>query len=147
MKSRLLGVLAMAVALFIGQVSSAFAAGKERFDPGKREYENKCAMCHGKTGKGDSNIIDLLKVAPTDLSMLSKRNGGVFPVERLYAVIDGRELIKGHGDRDMPIWGRDYSTETVQAAEHYFDVPYDMEMYVRMRILSLIDYLNRLQKK
>jgi mono/diheme cytochrome c family protein len=127
----------------------AVAAEKEKgkVDLGKQEYQNKCAICHGQSGKGDGGIIDLLKKAPSDLTVLSKKNGGVFPFDRVYAVIDGREVVKGHGDRDMPIWGKDYSTEKVRAAEHYFDVPYDMEMYVRARILSLIDYLNRLQSK
>jgi hypothetical protein len=147
MKSQSIGVAVLVFSLAMGLGESVFAAGKERIDPGKREYENKCAMCHGKLGKGDSQIIDLLKAAPTDLSLLSKKNGGVFPFDRVYAVIDGREVVKGHGDRDMPIWGRDYSAETARAGEYYFDVPYDMEMYVRMRILSLIDYLNRLQSK
>jgi hypothetical protein len=59
-------------------------------------------------------------------------------------VIDGRELIKIHGSRDMPIWGTRYS---INAAEHYVDVPYDQEAYVRSRILILIDYLYRVQQK
>ena len=88
-----------------------------------------------------------MKRAPTDLTVLSKNNGGVFPFDRVYAVIDGRQVVKGHGERDMPIWGNDYQTEKAEAAEHFFDVPYDMNMYVRVRILALIDYLNRIQTK
>jgi len=125
----------------------AVAAGTERADLGKREYLNKCAICHGQSGKGDGGMMDLLKKAPSDLTMLSKKNGGVFPFDRVFAVIDGREVVKSHGDRDMPIWGRDYSADTVRAAEYFVDVPYDMEIYVRARILALIDYLNRLQSK
>jgi hypothetical protein len=48
----------------------------------------------------------------------------------------------GHGTRDMPIWGQEYS---VQAASYYVDVPYDQQAYVRGRILALAEYLNRLQ--
>lgn len=123
------------------------AAGKEKVDQGKREYMNKCAVCHGQSGKGDGGVADVLKVAPTDLTMLSKKNGGVFPFERVLMSIDGRQVVKGHGDRDMPVWGSDYSREKVQAGEYYFDAPYDMEMYARMRILSIIDYLHRIQAK
>ena len=57
-------------------------------------------------------------------------------------MIDGRQEVKGHGPRDMPVWGRDYQ---IKAGEHYGDVAYDPEVYVRGRILALIDYLNRLQ--
>ena len=123
------------------------AQAAERYDSGKREYMDRCAVCHGQSGKGDGGMIDILKTAPADLTTLSRNNGGVFPFEHVYAVIDGRQAVKGHGSRDMPIWGRAYSTETTRAGEHYGDMPYTMEMYVRARILSLIDYLNRIQLK
>jgi hypothetical protein len=44
----------------------------------------------------------------------------------------------------MPIWGTRYA---VNAAEHFFDVPYDQEAYVRARVLLLVDYLGRIQQK
>lgn len=137
-------VLAM-TALGVGGMAQTSAPGK--FDTGKREFDSKCVVCHGPAGKGNGSYAELLKVAASDLTTLKARNGGVFPFERVYAVIDGREAIKSHGERDMPIWGRDYSKENVKASEYYVDVPYDMEGYVRARILALIDYLNRLQVK
>ena len=146
MKLNTLGMLAGLVAS-ICLAGNVAAAGKEKLDVGKNEYMNKCAVCHGQSGKGDGGATDILKVAPTDLTTLSKKNGGVFPFERVLMSIDGRQLVKGHGDRDMPIWGNDYSREKARAGEYYFDVPYDMEMYARMRILSIIDYLNRIQVK
>jgi len=135
----------VAVAMTVGICGFAMAAEKDRVDPGKREYVNKCATCHGQSGKGDGGLMDLLKTAPADLTVLSKKNGGVFPFDRVYAVIDGREVVKGHGDREMPVWGREYGADTARAADYYVDVPYSMENYVRARILALIDYLNRLQ--
>lgn len=137
----LLGLLALGVG---GQ---AVAAGQDKFDPGQREYLNRCAACHGVSGKGEGTALDFLKTTPTDLTLLSKANGGVFPVERVYAVIDGRQWVKGHGSRDMPVWGKELSTETMRADEHFGPMPYTMEMYVRSRILALIDYLHRLQAK
>ena len=144
--NRSLGVIALCM-LSMGSSGLAGAADKAKADPGKREYMNRCAVCHGASGKGDGGAIDVLKTAPTDLTTLSKKNGGVFPFDRVYSVIDGRTVVKGHGTRDMPIWGRDLSTETAKADEHFAGVPYDMEMYVRMRILALIDYMNRIQVK
>lgn len=150
MKSILFSTLAFAALAFAGS-SVALAADKKAVnDPGKREYLNSCAVCHGAKGKlegGEGAAIDFLKTTPTDLTTLSKRNGGVFPFERVYAVIDGRQAVKGHGSRDMPIWGDRYSQDNVKAAEYYVDMPYDMEMYVRGRIIALIDYLHRLQVK
>jgi len=128
-------------AMFIG---SAFAQAKgQKVDFGKREYEANCASCHGLTGKGDGPVRDLLTKSPPDLTMETKNNGGVFPMERLYKVIEGSEAA-AHGGRDMPIWGRDYK---IQAAEYYMDSPYDPEAYVRARILALLEYINRLQAK
>jgi hypothetical protein len=78
-----------------------------------------------------------------DLTTLAKRNGGVFPINRVFDTIEG-EGIASHGSRDMPIWGMDYK---IKAAEYYMDVPYNAEAYVRTRLLSLVDYLYRLQVK
>jgi mono/diheme cytochrome c family protein len=141
-------ILAIATLMAMGAGGFASAADKMlKVDPGKREFENSCALCHGKDGKGTGAIVDLLKRSPSDLTVLAKRNNGVFPFARVYAVIDGREAVKGHGDRDMPVWGDRYSSDTEKAAEYYRDVPYDAEMYARSRILALIDYLNRIQVK
>ena len=140
-------MLALAV---IGGGSAIAADNKQMLDPGKREFLNSCAVCHGAKGKlegGEGAAVDFLKTTPTDLTTLSKRNGGVFPFERVYAVIDGRQAVKGHGSRDMPIWGDRYTQEKVKAAEHYVDMPYDMEMFARGLIIALIDYLHRLQAK
>lgn len=139
-----LGIIALSV---LALSASGFADEKGKFDAGKREYMNRCAVCHGQSGKGDGGAIDILKAAPADLTTLSRKNGGVFPFDRVYSVIDGRQVVQGHGTRDMPIWGKEYSTETAKADEYFAGMPYDMEMYVRSRILALIDYLNRIQVK
>jgi hypothetical protein len=86
----------------------------------------------------------MLQVSMPDLTTLVKNNGGVFPVARVYNVIDGREEIKAHGTREMPIWGKHL---TFRAAPQYDDYGYQPEEFVRARILAVIDYLYRLQAK
>ena len=120
---KLIGASAMIIAAT--GVTTAVAADK--VDLGKREYDSNCIACHGKDLKGGA-YVDFLKVTPPDLTLLSKKNGGVFPLERVYAVIDGRQEVKAHGPRDMPIWGRDYQ---IKAGEHYVDMNYDPEAFVR----------------
>lgn len=141
MRASVLVMTAVAAAL-LGVSGAASAAGKK--DPGKFEYQSNCASCHGVEGKGDGVNKPWLTKSPSDLSVLAKQNGGVFPFARVYEVIDGRQDVKGHGSREMPVWGYDYS---IKAAEYYMDVPYDPETYVRARILALIEYINRLQVK
>lgn len=119
------------------------AAQTAKTDLGKREYEAKCANCHGLNGKGQGPFVEFLKRSPPDLSALAKGNGGILPMDRLYQSISGN-TIAAHGSRDMPIWGREYSME---AAQHYMDVPYDAEAYVRARLLALLEYIHRLQVK
>ena len=121
---------------------TAVVAQQGRTDLGKREYDNNCAVCHGVAGKGDGAYADMLRKSAPDLTTMAKRNGGVFPLARAYDVIEGAGV--GHGTRDMPIWGQDYN---VKAAEYYMDVPYDPQVYVRTRILALVEYLSRLQVK
>jgi mono/diheme cytochrome c family protein len=118
--------------------------GADKLDIGKSEYEQSCASCHGLDGRGKGSFAQAMELSVTDLTTLAKRNGGVFPVSRVYEVIDGREAVKAHGTREMPIWGKHYS---VSAAPRYDDYAYNPEAAVRGRILSLIDYLYRLQSK
>jgi len=136
-----LTVFVLAAAILL---SSTASAQKAKSDLGKKEFELECAICHGMDAKGSGFYVASLKVAPPDLTSLAKKNGGVLPVERITRVIDGRVAIAAHGSRDMPIWGTRYA---INAAEHYVDAPYDQESYVRAQILTLIDYLNRLQQK
>lgn len=80
---------------------------------------------------------------PTDLTTMTKKNGGVFPVQRAYEVIDGRQDVEAHGPRAMPVWGRDYRA-TAPDLEGYFDM---RTTVAQAKILALIDYLSRLQEK
>jgi mono/diheme cytochrome c family protein len=131
-----------------GAAGSGAAADKRpKVDLGKAEYDANCMVCHGAKGKGDGSYGELLKTKLPDLTTLAKNNGGVFPYSRVYEVVDGRQEIKAHGSREMPIWGQRYSMAGAAAAGHYVDVPYDMEAFVRGRILALVDYIYRLQAK
>ena len=124
--------------------TTAFAQKLKAVDEGKQAYEAQCAVCHGMDAKGNGLYTASLKIPPPDLTTLAKKNGGVFPVERVTKVIDGRTDIAAHRSRDMPIWGARFA---VNAAEHFVDVPYDQEVYIRGQILALIDYLDRLQQR
>lgn len=135
--------LVAAIALVVAAGSASAQRKANRVDFGKAQFEANCASCHGANGKGNGPISDLLKKSPPDLTQLAKKNNGVFPIERLYRVIEGSD-VASHGTREMPVWGYDYK---VEAAEYYLDVPYDPEVYVRTRILSLVEYLSRLQAK
>jgi mono/diheme cytochrome c family protein len=116
---------------------TAFAQGSVDF--GKNEYQASCASCHGVSGKGDGAMKAYLTKPPTDLTRLARDNGGVFPHQRLWEVIDGRAyaVIGSHGAREMPVWGYVYRAEDTQPAD----------LHARNRITSLLDYMARIQEK
>jgi mono/diheme cytochrome c family protein len=72
---------------------------------GELEYQNYCAVCHGIDGKGQGIMRKFLTVPPTDLTQLAQQHDGVFPFAQVYRVIDGRDEVRAHGSREMPIWG------------------------------------------
>lgn len=99
-------------------------------------FQRYCRTCHGSEAKGDGHIAQWLKVPPADLTMLSARNDGEFPLERVRAVIDGREEVRTHGRREMPVWG-----------EVFLEPPGDTaaEEAVESKVDDLIAYLRGIQ--
>jgi len=146
MRARKLTTLILAAAIIGAPAMVADSAEKTaaaKFDVGKRDYDAKCAVCHGAAGKGDGPYTGLLNVKVADLTTLSQRNNGMFPVLWVQEVIDGRQSFSAHGPSEMPIWGFDY---LAKAKESNMD-PYEAEAYVRARILALTEYIYRLQAK
>jgi mono/diheme cytochrome c family protein len=134
-------------AAILGAVTMLLAFGANGAeDIGKLEYDNNCAVCHGTTGKGDGPYAGIIDTRIPDITILQKSNNGVFPYDAVYQTIDGRKEIKAHGTRDMPIWGNEYNAA---AASYYADYlrQYNVEGFVRGRILALINYIYTLQEK
>jgi mono/diheme cytochrome c family protein len=128
--------------VFLGALSCvSLALVEEIIAGGKLKYMRYCAYCHGSEGKGDGDMSALLVVSPADLTQISKRNKGVFPFWQVYQMIDGRQEVRGHGDRTMPIWGFIF-----QAEEDPGDYPQQIDA-VRGRIWQLVYYLESIQKK
>jgi mono/diheme cytochrome c family protein len=129
----------------------AGCASAQELDLGKAEFLSSCASCHGRDGKGDGPVARALRQHPADLTILARNNKGVFPFDRIYRVIDGREEISGHGTRDMPIWGYRFvppSNKNLKMTDDYLlSPPASAEAIVHGRILAVIDYLNRIQAK
>jgi len=99
---------------------------------GKLDYYSFCAACHGNDGKDNGPKDAKLSATPTDLTMLSKANGGSFPETAVYNIIDGRRAGDFHG-QEMPIWG-----------EHFKEIEGNEEV-VHDRISNLIEYLKYIQ--
>jgi mono/diheme cytochrome c family protein len=97
-------------------------------------YRAHCASCHGMAGKGDGPVAPALNTKLPDLSTIAQRSGGIFPVGCVRKIINGDELILGHGSREMPIWGPVF--HQIQEDRDYGEV----------RLQNVTDYLKSLQK-
>lgn len=137
-------VKALCLAIFtIATASDAIA--EEKLDIGKMEYNSACAVCHGLTGKGDDGPLkDLLKNPVPNITQLAKNNNGVFPFDKVFQIIDGRQEVKAHGPRRMPVWGNAFNNQSSLYFENY--PPQDKESAGRSRMLAIIEYLYRLQE-
>ena len=73
---------------------------------GKDLYREYCAVCHGTSGKGDGPAASALKSPPSDVTQISKKNGGRFPELQVQHIINGEaDVPVAHGSKDMPVWG------------------------------------------
>ena len=122
------------------------AHAQQPVDIGKHQYAVSCAVCHGENGKGDGPLTAYLKKPAADLTKIQKNNMGVFPFDRIYGVIDGREVVQAHGPRNMPVWGDAFSSEFAGYA-FGFATPKELESYTRGRIIALTGYIYSLQEK
>jgi mono/diheme cytochrome c family protein len=127
-------LVAVLIYTFVARVADAASTGKQDFD-------TNCASCHGVDGKGHGEALYVIpQVKPPDLTVLSKNNGGVFPADRVYKSIDGRNGIPSHERFDMPFWGTTFQRE----GEEFTPAS---EAAVRARIKKIVDYVKSIQEK
>ncbi len=103
---------------------------------GKEMYTTYCAVCHGTDGKGGGPAASALKVPPTDLTLLSKNNGGKYPAMKVTASIHGESALPAHGSKEMPVWG-----------SLFFNMSGGHESEVQQRVVNLTKYIETLQAK
>jgi mono/diheme cytochrome c family protein len=108
---------------------------------GRAHYEAKCAVCHGTDGKGNGPVANMLTQKPSDLTMMSKNNGGDFPFWKTYQIIDGREGVGAHGTREMPVWGQQFYQDNRDGSAGI-----STETIVRGQIVELVIYLRSIQQ-
>jgi mono/diheme cytochrome c family protein len=103
---------------------------------GQEMFNSYCAVCHGTDGKGAGPAASALKVAPTDLTALTTKNGGKYPSLHVSSVLRGEGELPAHGSKDMPVWGPLF---------RHLSQGHDAE--VQQRIANLNQYVESIQKK
>ncbi len=107
---------------------------------GETLYQQYCATCHGMSGEGDGPLGEVISVPIPDLTQISARNDGAFPMLKVIHVIDGRTGLRGHGG-PMPVYGAIFTRDAVAARD-----PIGAAIEARGRVMSLAEYLITLQK-
>jgi mono/diheme cytochrome c family protein len=112
------------------------AMPKADIKAGAETYGKYCGSCHGKQGKGDGPVAEALKIAPSDLTALTRTYDGKFPRGYVSAVLIFGKRVASHGSDDMPVWGakfRKIDPERDRSGQKHID--------------DLIAYLESIQAK
>ena len=142
-KRRWAAVLAACVVGGTAVATLAATAIKTTAYSGEALYLANCSNCHGKYGEGNGPMAPDLTKTPPDLRHLAAANGGVFPRDRITAIIDGRVIVAAHGGREMPVWGQAFSALNEDESKS----PADIEADTHAKITVLVDFLARIQQK
>lgn len=113
---------------------------------GAADYQNFCAACHGKDARGNGPVAMELKTAPPSLRKLAARRNGVFDAEEVVKIIDGRDMPRAHGTREMPIWGSLFRFVAEASGILSSDIE-DTEKDAQKHILAVAKYLESIQEK
>jgi mono/diheme cytochrome c family protein len=101
---------------------------------GVEMFNTYCAVCHGKSGKGDGPAVTGLKKAPPDLTQIARRNGGKFPEIQVSLAIT-EDINGAHGNREMPVWGSVF--KSMERGDSLW----------RLRAENLTEYIRSIQAK
>jgi mono/diheme cytochrome c family protein len=117
----------------------AEALAQLKVPSGVELFREHCAQCHGADATGNGPMDEVLKIKPTDLTAISKRNDGKFPADRIVEVIRYGGNVRGHGSQVMPIWGTVFNEEGGRGRVG--------NAYSRKAVIELKRYLESIQAK
>lgn len=102
---------------------------------GLSDFRTYCAPCHGPAGKGDGALVPHMSSVPSDLTLLSQRNGGLFPSGRVTQAIEGRRPATAHGS--MPVWADAFRESAGEGGQEG----------VKRRIQAIVEHMESLQAR
>jgi mono/diheme cytochrome c family protein len=131
----------MRIIILTGLLALAACAPESESVDGEVAFMTQCSACHGRDARGGGPMAANLPIAPPDLTLISARNGGNFPQDRVMSQIDG--FTRGaHGRADpMPHFGDGDLGPLVMTAEDGNPMPVPAEL------LALSNYLRVIQRQ
>jgi mono/diheme cytochrome c family protein len=121
---------------------AAGLAGAQAPDPqsGQALFVTHCAQCHGADARGTGPMAEIIAIDTPDLTGLSARNGGAFPLEAVARQIDGRAPLLAHGG-DMPVFGPFLDSD----GRAVFELPSGQPMMTSVPVADLLVFLQTVQ--
>ena len=128
----------ISLALAFGFLSGAAIA--QDAATGAEIYARHCATCHGADADGNGPMAPALVLQPPDLTRLTERNAGSFPMTRVVTRIDGRDPLVSHGS-PMPVYGDFFEGEELSLKTET-----GQPILTSPAVVDLVAYLMALQK-
>lgn len=127
------------IALIAVFIAGSVSAQSSKVENGQDLYLYFCAECHGKDAASVGPMAEMLAIEPPDLTDLTDRNQGVFPITDVAKQIDGRIPIGFH--TYMPVFGPSLDHEQYVSLA----LPSGQTLMVPQPLADLLTYLQSIQ--
>lgn len=107
---------------------------------GKADFTELCAPCHGSSAKGDGELGKSLSHPPADLTGLSSRHGGVFPMAYVMSKIWGYS----HGEAPSALMPK--FAPLMQGPTVLVDTGDGIQTPTPLRLVQIAEYLVTVQE-
>jgi mono/diheme cytochrome c family protein len=110
---------AIGLAALSGPAGAEPVGDPATLERGQAHYLLFCANCHGADADGRGPLVGLLKVVPSNLTVL-RRLGGPSVTERVLTAVDGGHQV-ATGEHKMPVFSDNLEVRTVREIAIYLD--------------------------
>ncbi len=120
---------------YVESIQSLEPSNSASSPSGTELYQQNCAACHGSDLKGGDRVPSPYRTPP-DLTTLAKRQGGQFPEDYVFSVLENGVVIPAHGPAEMPVWSAAFRSGDQLS-----------ERQIKQRISNLTNYIKAHQAK
>jgi mono/diheme cytochrome c family protein len=110
---------ALAAITLAGPAGADPSSDKATLERGQAHYLLFCANCHGADADGRGPLVGLLKVTPSNLTVL-RHLGPPSVAERVLVAVDGGHQVAA-GEHKMPVFSENLEVRTVREIATYLD--------------------------
>jgi mono/diheme cytochrome c family protein len=128
-------VMLLAAAISSSAQTIANPAARAAIERGRVMFEQRCAACHGKGGKGDGPTAAAMATKPADLTLMQQRHG-TFLAAEVESAVRGTDPAVAHGVPGMVVSGAIFRADA-----------HGNEAVVDQRIRDLVAFIESIQKQ